>query len=457
MKRALCLALAAVLLTALPTLAKVTLPDVQEFKLDNRLTVRVAERHDLPLFSMQLVFHAGSSHDPAGRDGLAAISNEMLMRGTPDRTAQQIAEEVAFVGGTFSNFCARASAGFSGEFLTAKGETGFIILGDILSNSLLAPEEFDKVKTRQLASIQNSLEDPSTVASNKFYETVWQGSRFAHPTEGSTESVESLTRDDMVAYLKDYYTPDNAVLVVCGDITPSQIRDWATQHLGSWQGTSEVAVSDKEFPPTRGKKVVLYDKPDATQTQIRIGATAFPLGHPDMWPYEVARTIYGGSFTSRLMNEIRVNRGLSYGVRCYSTQYPAGGLVYVSTFTKNATVGEVLDIILNESARMQTEPIPDSEYVGAINYRCGLYPLNYETSDDIVGTLSNMWLYDLDKSYYENYQENLRATRPADAMDIARKYFPGDDFVLVLVGNAEEVKPQVEKYGELTVIPLSSQ
>jgi len=435
--------------------AKVTLPSYQDIKLDNGLTVRVVERHNLPLFSMSLTFRAGSAQDPVGQEGLAALSNELLMRGTSNRTAQEIAGEIALGGGTFSNSCGRSSAGFNGEFLTAEGETGFIILGDILTHSLLSQNEFDKMKELQLASIQNVMDDPGSIATQKFYDAVWAGSRFAHNTNGDSKTVSALTRDQVVAFIKDHYTPDNALLVVCGDITAEQVRTWAKNHLGGWQGKSQLTPVDEPFPATAGKRVIIYDKPDASQTQIRIGATAFPIDSPDYWAYEVARSVYGGSFTSRLMNEIRVNRGLSYGVRCYSDAYLPGGVVYVHTFTKNSTVGEVVDIILYEARKMQTEPVPDSEYTGATRFRCGLYPLNYETNDQIVGTLTSMWRNNLDKSYFEDYQEKLRATTPAEGQARAQKYFPQDNYIVVLVGKADENKEQAEKYGPVTVIPMA--
>ena len=154
------------------------------------------------------------------------------------------------------------------------------------------------------------------------------------------------------------------------------------------------------------------------------------------------------------MNEIRVNRGLSYNVRCSSDRFQPGGVVYVSTFTKNESVGEVIDIILAESARMKTEPVPDSELTGAINYRRGLYPLRFETNDDLATVYSTIWLYDLDPDMYESFQEKIAGIDQQQVMKMSGEYFPGDDYVLVLVGKADEVLPQLQKYGNVTVRPV---
>lgn len=450
----LCLVLA---LSSTTVWAKITLPGTAEIKLDNGLTVQVVERHQLPLFSLQLTFHAGSIHDPVGKEGLASLASDMLMRGTDTRTAKQIADEVAFGGGTLSNYCGRVSAGFSGEFLTAQAENAFEILADMLLNATMTEAEFEKTKTRTLGGLNSRKENARSIAGDAIFEAILGESRYAHYAGGEAKTVEALTRDDITGYVKNYYTPDNCILVVCGDISKESLATWIEKYFGSWQGTAEVNSSTSEFPQVTGKEVIIYDKADATQTQIRIGGNGLSLGHADQSQLEVARTVYGGSFTSRLMNEIRVNRGLSYGASCRTSRYVPGGLVYVSTFTKNETVGEVIDIILEESNKMQTVIVPDSEHVGAINYLCGTYPGDFETNDNIAGVFSNIWLNSIDKSYYEDYQERLREVSAEQAMAMAGKYFPMDNYKLVLVGNADEIKEQVAKYGPVTVIPLSEE
>jgi zinc protease len=445
------------LLVAGTTVAKITLPPAEEIKLDNGLTVTVIERHNLPLFSFRMTFRAGSIYDPEGDEGLASLANEMLMRGTETRTAKQIAEEIAFGGGTLANFGGRESAGFSGEFLTAQGEKGFEILADLLLNSTLADDELEKTRARTIANLQSRLEDPRAVASEKIFTTILGDSRYAHAPDGMIGSVEGLKRADIVEFLKAKYTPNNAILVVCGDIDGETVRAWIGRYFESWTGTSESEAIAAKFPPVTGRKVLLFDKEDATQTQIRIGGGGLKIGDPDYHALEVARTVYASGFTSRLMNEIRVNRGLSYGVSCRSNRYQPGGVLYVSTFTKNQSVGEVIDIILAESQRIQTEPVPDTEFVGAINYRKGLYPLRFETNDDLADVFSDLWLDGVDKSFYEDYQEELKEITKEQAMAVSEKYFPLENYRLVLVGKADEIRSQVEKYGDLTVIPFAGE
>ena len=456
MKKLMTLGMLLVLLTG-TALARITLPEAEEIKLDNGLLVEVIERHNLPLFSIQMTFRAGSTHDPVGQEGLASLAADMLMRGTLTRTARQIADEIAFGGGALSNFCGRVSAGFEGEFLTAQGENAFDILADLVVNSTVAEDEFRKTKARVLGRLQSRKEDPGSIAADGIYAAILGDSRYAHHTGGEPTAVEKLDRDNVVRYVRDHYTPDNSILVVCGDISTSTVHAWVERYFGQWQGAARLADIKAGFPPVTGREVILYDKKDATQTQIRMGGNGMPLNHPDFPATEVARTVYGGSFSSRLMDEIRVNRGLSYGAYYVSTEYGPGGLAYVRTSTANETVGEVVDIILAETERMQTELVPDSELVSAINFQNGTYPLDFETNDDLARVFSNLWLNNLDKSFYEDHQERLEAVTPPQAMKIANKYFPKDNYRLVMVGKAEDIRDQAEKYGRVTVIPLAEE
>lgn len=437
--------------------AKITLPQAGEFRLENGLTVQVVEKHTLPLFSVRLIVRGGSILDPPGKEGLANLCSEMLMRGTTTRTDKQIVAEISLGGGSLYTSCDRDKAGFTGEFLTEQGEKGLELMGDMLVNSRLAPEEVDKIKTRIVAGLQGDLEDPSAVAERFVNAGILGKSAYAHLPAGTITAVNGLTRQDVVDFIAAHYTPDNAVLIVCGDITPATVETWAQKHLSGWRGRAAAAGVENPFAVQKGKEVLLLDKTDATQTQIRIGNVGISRKDPDYIPLELARTILGGSFTSRLVNEIRVNRGLSYNVRCNAPRFAPGGMVYISTFTKNASVSEVVDIIMNESRRMQTEPVPDSELIGAINYRCGLYPLSFETSDNIANVFANLWLYGENKAEYEAFQEQMRQVTAQQVIDVSRKYFPFENYRLILVGKAEEVKAQAEKFGTVTVQPIATE
>lgn len=456
MKKTAMLCLVVLILAGLAQ-AKITLPKPTEIKLANGLTVMVIERHTLPLFSIQMSFRGGSIYDPVGREGLAGFCSQMLMRGTKTRSAKQIAEGIAYDGGDMSTFCGQEMAGFTGEFLADKGDKGLSILSDLLLNSVFSAEETEKTRTRLAAELASKLDEPSAVADEKIYSAILGSSRYAHQVDGTVGALKAITREELVSFFHKYYAPDNCLLVICGDVDVATAKKWAETYFGKWNGKADYKPVAETFQNAAGSEILLYDKKDATQTQIRFGNIGLAVSDPGYVPFEAVRTIFGGSYTSRLNNEIRIKRGLSYGASCRSNRFGPGGIIYITTFSKNATVGAVVDLILSETKRIQTEPAPDSEFTGGINYRSGLYPTQFETNDAIAGTFSNMWLHHLDKSIYEDFQEKLRAVKPNQGEAAAAKYLPGANFRLVLVGKADEVKPQVEKFGHVTVLPLSDE
>jgi zinc protease len=443
-----------VLILGAPLAAKINLPDAKSINLDNGLQILVIERHNLPLFSIDFGFRCGSVHDPEGKFGLANLCNEMLMRGTPTRTAKEIAEEISFRGGSLGNYCDREMSGFSGEFLAEYGESAIEILADIVLNSSFAEDELTKTKTRIIANLESRLEDASSMATEHMFNSILSANPFAHIPSGNPESVSGFNRDIVLDFYKKAYTPDNCLLVICGDISVDLVTQWCQKYFGNWSGKRNLPDIKADFETTQGLDIILYNKEDASQTQIRFGANGPGMNAPDRIPFEGARTIFAGSFTSRLMDEIRVKRGLTYGVSMRSSKFSGDGVLYVSTFTKNASVGEVLDIIFNETQRIHTVPLTEEELIGAIKYRNGLYPLSFETNENISDKFLNLWFYNLDKSYYEDYQESFNKVTSATLMKAAQDNFPLKHYKLILVGNAEEVLPQVEKYGKVQVLPF---
>ncbi|MFH1701483.1 MAG: pitrilysin family protein [Candidatus Zixiibacteriota bacterium] len=445
---------AAILILGAPIAARINLPESKSIKLDNGMQILVIERHNLPLFSLDFGFRCGSIHDPDGKFGLANLCNEMMMRGTQTRTAQELAEEISFQGGSLSNYCGREMSGFSGEFLSEYGQSAIEILADIVLNSSFTEEEFTKTKTRTIANLQSRLEDASSMATEHIFNFILTESPFAHIPSGNPVMVSGIKREAVLDFYKNAYTPDNCLLIICGDISAEMITQWCQKYFSNWKGKKILPAVKADFEKTKGMEIILYDKEDASQTQIRFGANGPGMDAPDRIPFDAAQTIFAGSFTSRLVDEIRVKRGLTYGVSLRSSRFSDAGILYVSTFTKNASVSEVLDIIFNETQKIKTIPLTDDELNGIIRYRNGLYPLGFETNEAISSKYLNLWIYELNKSYYEDYQESFKKVTTESLMKAAKDNFPLENYRLVLIGNAEEVLPQLEKYGEVKVLPF---
>lgn len=442
----------AVLTTAVA--AKVTLPAAKELKFDNGLTAVVIERHTLPLFSIGVVFRAGSIYDTDGREGLAFLCNDLIMRGTTNRSAKDIADQVSFGGGQLNTYCDQEDAGLSGEFMTEYESTCFEIIGDILLNSEFSQDELKKSKEKLQGYLAGRFDDPATLANELMYKQILGGNPYAHNPMGSTEDVDSVTHQEVVDFFKRYYTPNNCRIVVCGDIDADTVRTLIEKYLGSWNGRADINTDTVPFEIAPEAKILLVNQADAAQAQIRVGNIGIPRTSPDYVPFELARTIFAGSFMSRLVTEIRVNRGLTYNVRYRANYFKPGGIAYVSTLTQNEKVGDVIDIILAESKRMRTDLASDSELTGAVNYRSGLYPLDFESNDDLLTVFINMWLYGLDRSYYEDFPERLAKITPEEVLTQAKKHFPDENSRIVVIGVADTIRPQLERFGAVKVVEM---
>jgi len=291
--------------------------------------------------------------------------------------------------------------------MSAYGESCFEILGDVILNSVFLEDEFEKARQQAQAYLAGILEDPRAAADDFIFSQVLGGTPYAHSPLGTTTGLDSVTRDEAFSFFKRYYTPDNCLIVVCGDVTSDIVRTWLISTWDNGRAKPTARRSAKILhPPRADRSPPKQGRRDSAQ--IRLGGLCPAKGNSDYVPFEAAKTVFGGSFTSRLTNEIRINRGLSYTARCEASYFSAGGVAYVNTFTRYETVSEAIDVILAESRRMQTELVPDSELAGAIKYQSGLYPLDFETNDDIVSVFVSMWLYDLEASSFEDFQEKLK-------------------------------------------------
>ncbi|HSG27607.1 MAG TPA: pitrilysin family protein, partial [Candidatus Krumholzibacterium sp.] len=243
---------------------------------------------------------------------------------------------------------------------------------------------------------------------------------------------------------------------VVGDVDAGKAIKLIRKKFGAWSGARKTGadyppVERKTFP---GRRVIVIDKPDVTQSQIRIGNLGVPMSTPDYFPLEVANTILGGGFTSRLMDEIRVNRGLSYGARSRMVKYRHGGYFGVYTYTKNESLRECVDVALGEIDKMRDIAIEQDELEGAERYISGLFPFELETNSDLARWMMNVAFYGLGEDFVENYRSRIDAVSSEDVQGVAREYFHSSDNVIVLLTNYEETAAQLEGLGTIEVIKI---
>lgn len=451
------LLLAHVLATAAPAAAAdaIHLPPVTRTTLANGLRVILLPVSGLPLVDFRLVLDAGSGLDPQGKEGLAGLTADLLTQGTPTRTATAIAEEAEFVGGTLSASSGLEQTVVQAEFLSGDFELGLDLVADVTLRPKFAADEFARAKTKALGRIESDKDDPSTVAAQAFARAFYGAAHpFGHPSGGTAAGVGALTRDDVVSFHDRTYRPNRAWLVVVGGFDAARAKSAIAKKFGAWKA-GEAPASPAGSPSERkGARVVLVSKPDATQTQIRMGAPGLPRNHPDRFPLLVANTILGGGFTSRLVSEVRVKRGLSYSISSRFEGQRATGAFVVSTFTKNETARQTIDVTLEELRKFRDQGATAEEIQKAKNYLKGQFPLSIEAPDDLAQILGDIAFFALAPDYIEGYWSRVDAVTAEDVKRVTRQYIPESGYLFVAVSNPEQVKAQLESLGPLEVRPL---
>jgi zinc protease len=423
--------------------------------LKNGLTVLVLERRAIPLVQFRLLVRSGTTVDPAGKEGSASLLARLLKRGTRSRPARQFSEEVEFVGGSLESSAGAEAIVVTGEFAGRDVEVGLNLLADMVQSPALRQEEFDKEKRLVLADILSRLDDPEQVAQEAFASWLFGTHPYGRPVQGTRRSVEAVTLTDVTAFYEARFAPNNSVLAIVGDIDRTQATQRVEKYFGAWKRRTAPETRLPDPAPVRGRKVLLVDKPDATQSQIRFGNVGIRRSDPDYFPLAVANTILGGGFTSLLVEEVRVKKGLTYSIRSRVEALRSPGTVSVATFSRNETVLETIRVSLDQIRRVREGALPADALDKARNYLAGLYPLRIESPDDLAAEILNVEFYGLGADYVNQYQKRVRGVGIEAVKRTAARFLPLDDLAVVVVGPAA-LKKDLETIGPVTVRSIAS-
>ncbi|PTL80969.1 pitrilysin family protein [Vitiosangium sp. GDMCC 1.1324] len=440
---------------AASTSGALMLPTLHESTTSGGLKVLAAERGPLPMVAARLVIRAGSAADPSDKHGLADFTARLLRRGTAKMSADELDEAIEFVGASIS---VGSSEDVLSLFVTTPAEhfpAMLSVLGQLVREPSFPEREVELARERALAGFSNDLDDPSVIADRAFTRALWGNHPYGHDVGGSAAHVKTFTREDLVRFHRERMGPRVSLLTVVGAVNPQQVAEEAEKAFAGWEGGPEAPV---ELPPAdtvATGHVLLVDKPDQTQTQVRIGGPGFRVGHPDYFPSTTMNNALGGGFTSRLVNEVRVERGLTYGIHSYFDMMNAGGVFGISTFTQTDKTREIIDVSLAEVAKVRRSGISPAELKKAQRYLAGLYPLRTETNESVASVISDIRVHGLGDDWVEKFRERLLAVKTKQTVEVAAKYLYAKPPLIVLLGRAEAVKPLLKGLGSVTVVPAS--
>lgn len=424
----------------------VQFPPYEIRTLDNGLQVVAVLHHEQPIVSMRMIVRAGAALDPKGKAGLADLTASLLDQGTTTRTANEMNDLIDFIGGEMG-----AGAGTDLTFVSVvvmkdSFELGLNLLSDMARHPAFAAEEIERKRRQTLSTLQVNFEDPGFIADSVFDRLVYGFHPYGLPQGGTPDSIASITRDDLLAFHRANFAPNNAILAIVGDVTAEEAFDGIKKIFGDWERR---AVARPEFiaPPEPTRRVIVVNKPDAVQTEVRVGQLGVKRNTVDYMPLNMTIRILGGEGANRLHQVLRAERSLTYGAKADMDTLLESGDFEASTNTRSEATGEVLRLIVDEFWRLQRERVSERELSGAKAYMSGSFPLTIETPDAIATQVLNVLFYGLPVDQLQTFRSRVNAVRPDDIERAARTYLKPDRLSVVLVGNASAFVSQLRGLG----------
>ena len=443
-------------------------PAVADFRLANGLRVLVAPTEGVPLVSARLSFDAGSRDDGA-KPGLATMTAGLLTQGTATRTAPQIAAEIEGLG---ANVGAGAGVDFTNVFANAPANVfpqTLALMADVVRNPTFAAEELERQQDQTLDGLRVALSQPGQIASQSVGRVVYGAAPYGAPGVGTLNSVPAITRDDVVRFHESHFAPEDAVLTFSGAITAEQARALAEDAFGDWKTSATfhaVRATDAAAQPAGqsryagavlAPRVVVIDQPGAGQAAVVAAVRGVSRTDADYFPLALGNTLLGGGYSSRLNQEVRIKRGLSYGAGSNLGVRADEGVFTASAQTRNDAVPAVAELILSEIGRMGAERATEAELSSRRAVMIGGFGRSLETVDGLGGFIANLALYDLPMSELAAYAGNVRAVTPEQIQAAFARHLPGSEASLVIVGDAAQfIEALRARYPNVEVIPLSA-
>jgi zinc protease len=422
------------------------LPAIQKRTLSNGMPVWSVELDKVPVVQVNLLVFSGAGADPASRLGAASMTAAMLDEGAGGRSSLEIADAVDYLGATLTTTSGYDSSAVRLWTPVARVADALALMADVALRPTFPPAELERLRQERLTAMAQMRDDPRSIASLAFPRTVFGlQHRYGMPVNGTPSSVQALAVGDLADYYRANYRPSNAALVVVGAIGADAVLPLLESAFGGWKvdgPAAAPAVVPPSAPQAAARQVVIVDKPGAPQSQIIIGGVGVARSTPDYFPIEVMNTILGGSFGSRLNQNLREKHGYTYGAGSGFSMRRAPGPFTASAGVQTEVTAEALKEFFNELNAIRT-PVTDAELTRARNYDSLSFPSEFETTGQIAGHLEELLAYRLPEDYYSTYVQNLQAVTLQQVQQAAQKYILPARFTVVIVGDRKAIEAPV--------------
>jgi zinc protease len=431
-----------------PTL---TLKPIQHLKLSNGLPVLLYEKHEVPLVQMDLVLETGAVQDPPGKGGLASMTAAMMTEGAGSRSALELADAINFLGAQLYVSAGQHTTAVVLHTPLAKLDSALALMADVTLRPTFAAAELDRQRKERLTALIQWRDEPRALASVVFNRTLYGDHPYGRYSIGDEKALRSFTPKDLQAFYENGFGPNNATLIVVGDITAGVLMPRLEQAFGTWNRVQPSPVALPKITQVTERRVILVDKPGAPQSEIRIGRIGAPRLSEDYYALVVMNTILGGSFSSRLNQNLRERHGYTYGAGSRFDFRPLPGPFLASSAVQTAVTDSALIEFMKELKGI-LEPVPMKELERAKNYVALSFPGEFQTVGDISGKLEDLVIYGLPDDYFNGYVQHILSVTQADVLRVARKYLDPNKVDIIIVGDRSQIE---EKIGALKLGPIT--
>jgi predicted Zn-dependent peptidase len=433
------------------------IPAIQKRALSNGLAVWFVESHEVPLVQVNLVLQAGSSDDPAGKFGVASLTAAMLDEGAGARSALQISDDIEFLGATLSTTSSFDASAVRLNVPVRRLEAALPVMADVVLRPTFPQAELDRLRQERLTTLVQAKDDAAQVAPIAFARLVFGAThRYGTNQMGTESTLKAFGPADLRAYHTAMYQPANATLVVAGDIRPDAVMPLLEKHFGAWRSAqAKPRAPLSQATQLTQPQVYIVDMPGAEQSQVRIGWVGVPRSTPDYFTLQVLNTILGGSFTSRLNQNLREKNQFTYGASSRFDMRLSAGPFFAGAGIQTDKTAEALReffVELNAIAK----PVAADELAKAKNYVALSFPSEFETSEDLATHIEEMIVYNLPDGYFSRYVANVQAVTAAAVQKAAATYIQPGRFAIVIAGDRKAIEPGIAalKLGPVRVVSV---
>ena len=425
----------------------VVLPALQEFTLDNGMRVLLMEKRDVPLVQLNLLIGAGTARDEPASPGIASMTAAMLDEGAAGRSALEIADAFEVLGARFGVGAGTHSSSMSLRAPSQRLADALGIAADVMLRPDFPDAELDRLREERLTSLLRRYDEPNAIASTLFSQTLYGADHpYGRDDAGTVASLRAMTTQDLRAFHQRFYRPNNVTAIVVGDIDRATAERLLERTFGEWERGDVPRERIADAEQVSGRMIHLVDKPGSAQSVVQLGRIGVPRSTEDYFALEVMNVILGGSFTSRLNQNLREDKGYSYGARSAFAWLPFAGPWSASAAVQTQSTGPAIAEFMKELRAMH-EPIPDDEVERARNFLAMRYPAGFQSVAGIAGRLGELVQYGLPADYFNRYVANVLSVTNDDVERVAREYIDPENVTIFVVGDREVIEQQVRDLG----------